>query len=242
MADEKKPEGQEHIPPEGGASQQPPAPNQRPSETEEQKKIKDLENQLKERDTKISDLETTQATITARERQVAEEKLKQSSDTNLAERIKQINERRAYDPAGADTEFASLLAEQRRQAADDAVKQATQTISQQSALDKLRNGVKGANPDLDDELVDDIMAKANVLASTGKYRSADEAITAATKYVKGKLETYALKKNAVPPLPDGARAEAGGSNQPPPPIKPEKEKSPLEELEEANEAKRKRYI
>ena len=245
MADEIKPTGIEGNPPEGGELTTPPPANQGPSVEELQKQNKELQEkyaqEMKERDARIADLENTNATIAARQRQIDEAKAKEVTDTDLKERIRQINERRAYDPDGADAEMASLLSERDKKVAQDAVAQATAVISQQTIIDKLRMGVRSANPDLDDELVDDVMAKANMLATTGKYRTAEEAVTAATQYVKGKLESYAKKKNAMPPLPEGARAEAGGANQPPVPPTPPKEKSPLEELEEANEQRNRKF-
>ncbi len=242
MADEKKPVDAPVVPPAGDAPANPPAPNQGPSVEDLQKQIQEVQTALKEKDAKIADLETTRATIEARQRQLDEAKLKQTTDTELKERIRQINERRAYDPDGADTEMASLLSEREKRIAEEAVTRATGAISQQTAVERIRMGVKNSNPDLDDELVDDIMAKANMLASTGQYKTADEAVNAATKYVKGKLDKYAQIKNALPSLPPGAGAEGGGGNRLPPPAEPLKEKSALEEIEDANEAKSKKLI
>lgn len=239
MADETKPDGQQPTPPAGGEQPKTPEPNQGPSVEELRKQNEELQNQMKERDSKIADLETTRATIEARQRQIDADKLKQSTDETMQKRISSINERRAYDPEGADAELASLLSEVKSQAAKDAVTQAQQVIAHQTTLDKLWNGVKSST-DFDDDVVDVIMDKANQLASTGKYRTAEEAVKAATDFVKTKFEGYAQKRNAVPPLPDGARAEGGGANTPPAPPPPEKVLSPLEELEAANAAKEKR--
>lgn len=240
MSEEKKQEGQEQQPPAGGSEQNPSAPNPGPSAEELRKQNEELQSQLKERDSKIADLETTRATIEARQKQIDADKLKQNADATLQKRISQINERRAYDPEGADADLASLLSEVKSQAAQDAVMQAQQVISNQTTIEKLRAGVKSANPEFDDDVVDVIMERANTFAETGKYRSADEAIKAATDFVKSKFEGYAKKRNAIPPLPDGARAEGGGANVPPKPPEPEKVLSPLEELEAANTAKEKR--
>lgn len=242
MAEENKPAGQEGQPPAGGAPATPPPANSGPSVEELQKQNQKFQEEIKERDTKIADLENTRATIEARQRQVEEERQKQGTEETLKERISRINERRVYDPDGADSEMASLLGEVKTQAAKDAVGQAQGIITQQTIVEKFKTGIKKDNPDLNDELVDDVMAKANMLASTGGFKTAEEAIAAATKYVKGKLDSYAQKKNAAPPLPAGARAEGGGANQPPPPLEPEKEKTPLEEIEEANTAKNKRIL
>lgn len=242
MAEEKKPEGQEPIVPAGTGQPKPDAPNPAPSADELLKQKQELENKLKEKDAKIADLETTRSTIEARQRQVDEDNKKHNADDSLKQRISSINERRAYDPEGADTEMASLLSETKKQAAQEAVTQAQQIITQQTFVEKLRLGVKSANPDFDDDIVNVVMQQANIFAGTGKYKTPDEAVKAATDFVKQKFDSYAQKKNAKPPLPDGARAEDGGANQPPPPPAPEKVLSPLEELEQANEAKRKRTL
>jgi type VI protein secretion system component VasK len=243
MADEeKKPEGQPEAQPAGGAPENPPAPNPGPSADELLKQKQELEEKLKEKDTKIADLENTRATIEARQRQIDEAKIKQTTDEELKAKIKSINERRAYDPDGADAEMASLLTEVKTQSAKSAVEQAQAIISQQTTIEKLKMSIKSSNPEFDDDIVDLTMQKANQLASSGKYKTADEAIRAATDFVKSKLDGYAKKKNAAPPLPDGARAEGGGANQPPKPPEPPKEKSPLEEIEELNATKMKKLM
>jgi predicted nuclease with TOPRIM domain len=188
MADEIKPAGNEGQPPAGGTPPTPPPANQGPSVEELQKQNKELQDQMKERDTKIADLETTKATIETRQRQIDEAKIKQTTDETLKQRISQINERRAYDPDGADAEMANLLSEVRTQTAQDAVRQAQVIITQQTTLEKIRMGVKSSNPDFDDDVVEVIMQRANILASTGKYKTADEAVKAATDFVKQKFE------------------------------------------------------
>lgn len=242
MPDEIKPGEGQPAQPAGSADQSAPTPNPGPSAEELLKQKQELENQLKERDAKIADLETTRATIEARQRQVEETKLKQSTDAELKERIKQINDRRAYDPDGADAEMAQLLAEREKRIAEEAVTKATGAITQQTFIEKLKSQVKSSNPEFDDDVVDVVMSRADALARTGKYKTADDAVKAATEFVKSKFESYAQKKNAVPPLPSGALAEGGGANFPPKPPEPPKEKSPLEEMEEANEAKRRRLL
>lgn len=216
-------------------------PNQGPSAEELQKQNKELqekyEAELKARDAKIADLETTRATIEARERQIKEAAASGADDTNLQVRITQINERRAYDPAGADADMAKLLKEERTKAAQEAAKVVDQQFTTKTFIEKLREGVKSTNPDFDDDITDVVMQQADTYAKTGKYRSADEAVKAATEFVKVKFENYAKKKNLVPPLPAGAHAEGGGANQPPKAPEPEKILSPLEELEAHNEAK-----
>lgn len=241
MPEEIKPEGQESVQPEGNADPKPPMPNQ--GNADEVARIKeDFEKQIKERDAKIADLETTRATIEARQRQIDEEKIKQSNDSNLQTRLAQINERRAYDPEGADREMAILLSDREKQITEAAVLKAQQTITQQTAIERLKAGVKSSNPNFDDDIVDVVMERANALAMTGKYKSAEEAVKAATDFVKSKFDNYAQKKNAMPPLPTGARAEGGGSNVLPKAPEPQIEKTPLDEINEANEAKRKKLM
>lgn len=239
---EKKPEVENPTPPAGSEGNTTPAPNPGPSVDELLKQKEELEAKLKERDTKIADLETTNATIAARQRDVDAAKAKQTTDADLKRRISQINERRAYDPEGADAEMASLFAEVKSQSTDEAVKKAQAAMTQQTTLEKLRTGVKSSNPEFDDDIADLVMAKANEFATTGRYKTADEAIKAATDFVKSKLDSYAQKKNAVPQLPPGARAENGGSNQPPKPPEPEKEKTALDEIEEFNTAKARKSL
>jgi len=241
MADEeKKPEGQPVTPPAGDAPANPPAPNPGPSAEEKLKQ--EYEAKLKEKDAQIADLETTRATIEARQRQVEEDKTKQSADVEMKNRISRINERRGYDPEGADAEMASLLTDVKTQAQQNAVTEAQRIISSQTTIEKLKLGVKASNPEFDDDVVEVIMQQANGFASTGKYKSAQEAIDAATKFVKSKFDAYAQKKNAAPALPAGAMAEGGGANQPPKPAEPLKEKSALEEIEELNAAKARRLL
>jgi len=240
MTEDKKPVEENQQPPEGGQGNPQSVPNQSPSAEELQKKNDELQNQMKERDAKIQDLETIRATIEARQRQVDDANTKAKTDEGLRDRIKTINDRRAYDPDGADTEMATLLSEVQSKAAQTAVQQAQAAMTQQTTIQKLKNGVKSANPDFDDDVVDVIMERANSFATTGKYRTAEEAIKAATDFVKAKFEGYAQKKNAIPPLPEGASAEGGGANNPPTPPPPNKVLSPLDELEAANDAKSKR--
>jgi len=242
MADEIKPTGKEGQPPVGDAPANLPPANQGPSVEDLQKQIKEVQDKLKEKDAKISDLETTKATIETRQRQVDEAKVKQGTDETMKQRLSQINERRAYDPDGADAEMASLLSDVKTQSAQEAVRQAEVVIHQQTTLERLKLGVKTSNPEFDDDIVNVIIQQANAFATTGKYKKPEEAVQAATDFVKSKFESYAQKKNAAPPLPDGARAEGGGGNLPPKSPEPLKELSPLEELEQANEAKRKRTL
>lgn len=229
MTIENKLKDDQVTPPVGDKPVTPPV-NPSPSD-EQQKKIKELEDTLREKDTKIADLETTRATIEARQRQVNDANNKKNADETLKQRISQINERRVYDPEGADTEMASLLGEIKTQSAKDAVLEAQNIISQQSTVEKLKMGVKSSNPDFDDDIVEVIMQRANILAQTGKYKTADEAIKAATDFVKSKFDGYATKKNATPSIPDGAKAEEGGNKLPETPAKDDKIPTPEEEIE-----------
>jgi len=242
MADEKKPDEQPTNPPAGGEEKPASAPNPGPSVEELRKQNEELQAKMKERDAKIQDLETTRATIEARQRQIDADSAKKTTDANLKQRIATINERRAYDPEGADTEMASLLSEVQSRAAKEAVMEAQRIITTQTTFEKMRMGVKSSNPDFDDDIVDVVMERANMLASGGQYKTADDAIKAAADFVKSKFENYAKRKNAIPPLPPGAGAEAGGANQPPKPPEPPKELSPLEELEALQEAKIRKRI
>lgn len=240
--EEKKPAVEPEVKPEGVTPASTPAPNPGPSAEELRKQNEELQKQLKEKDTKISDLETTRATIEARERQVKEDELRKTADKDLEFRLNKINERRAYDPQGADADFAVLLKEERERAVKDAEARAEAKITQKTFIETLRNGVKSANPDFDDEVIDVIMNNANRLAATGSYKTPEDAVKAATDYVKTKFDNYAKKKNAVPPLPEGAKAEGGGGNTPPEKPETPKEKTLLEELEEANDARNKKAL
>jgi hypothetical protein len=242
MPDEKKPDEGQPKQPEGNEGSPASKPNQGPSVEELQKKEQELQRQLKEKDAKIADLETTRATIEARQKQIDDEKIKQNADATLQQRIAHINERRAYDPDSADREMALLLSEVKTQASKDAVIQAQQIIAQQTTIDRLKLGVKSSNPDFDDDVIEVVMERANTLAASGKYRTAEDAVKAATDFVKAKFDGYAQKRNAVPPLPPGAGAEGGGANPLPKAPEPEKEISPAEEIALANEAKRKKLL
>jgi hypothetical protein len=222
-------------------------PNQGPSAEELQKQNKELqeryEAELKARDAKISDLETTKATIEARERQIKEASATKADSGELEARIARINDIRAYDPKQADSEMARLLTDIETKSAEKAALKVQQEFTTKTYVEKLRDGVKSTNQDFDDDIVDVVMTQADVFARTGRYKTADEAVKAATDLVKLKFETYAKKKNAVPPLPSGAMAENGGANQPPKPPEPEKVLSLSEEIEKANEeARKKRFL
>lgn len=241
MEEEKKPEAEEQKPPEGGQEQTPPKPNS-PTPEELQEKIKKLEEAQKEKDARLAEAQTTLATIEAREREVNAQKLKANADADTQARIKRITENLSVDPDGAGAELAQLLKETRERAAEEAAERAVAASRGQSFVEKLKSDVKIKNPDFDDDLVQDVLDKANAFAQTGKYKTPDDCIKAASEYVKSKLEKYATTKYASPKVPAGAKAEGGGANNPPPPPPPPKEVSPLEEMEAFNEARRKKFI
>lgn len=196
----------------------PPATPQGPSVDELRKQKDELETKLKERDTQIADLNTTKATLEARFNQVNDNANRKPTDTNkeIQERAKRIMQNAAYDPDSAAAELTSLLTETTSKVSQEAIAKSQQQIQAQQFVSTLKNGVKAANPDLDDEIVDVVMNRADELAvkNPGKYKTAQEYVNEATQYVKTKLDSYAQKKNAIPPLPEGARAE-GGSNTAP---------------------------
>lgn len=237
---EKKPDENNSNPPAGDKGN-PPAPNPSPSADELLKKNQELEKQIKERDTQIADLSTTKATIEARQKQMDEDRRKQTTNSDLTAKLKQINEKRAYDPEGADADMANLLSEVQEQASKDAVVRAQQTVTAQTTIEKLRMGVKSSNPDFDDDVVDVIMSRANELALSGKFKTADEAIKAAIDFVKSKFDSYAQKKNAVPSLPDGTFAETG-ANKPPEKAKETPIPTPEQEIEERKTIQQKKII
>ena len=204
--------------PEAKATEKAPeqkAPETPPAKTEvsEAQKIRDeYESKLKERDTKISDLSTTISTIEQRQRELETAKHTKQTDDELETRLQEIEEMRLTDPQNAAKETAKLFRETQSRASQ----QAQGTISAQSQIEKLKMGVKSSNPDFDDDVVDYVMERADTLARTGKFKTAQEAIEAATTLVKSKFDGYASKKNATPPLPEGAKAEIGNN---PPPVK-----------------------
>lgn len=216
-----------------------------PVQADPVQKIKDLEDQLKKRDSEVSDLRTTVATIESRFSQTAKEKEetqnKNVQDQDAQSRIKRILENSAYDPDGASRELQGLFGEVESKASERAVQRAMQTINQKNALDAIRNGVKSSNPDFDDDIVDTIIDRAEVLAGSGKYKSADEAVKVATEFVKSKFENYANKKNSIQPLPSGANAETGSNPAPQAPIR-EKVQEPNEFIEQRQDLKSKKIL
>jgi cell division protein FtsB len=216
-------------------------PNPSPSVEELQKQNQELQNQLKEKDTQIADLNTTKATIEARNRQIAEEVAKGNLNKNIEDRAKRIMQNAQLDPDGAAIELSALLAEIQTNASREAVTYATQSMQSQTFIEKLQQEVKKENPDFDDDVVGVIMRYANDLAATGKYKTAEEAVKAAIQFVKSKFDGYATKKNATPPLPSGAGGESG-PNKPPEPSSPIKEITPLEELENRKGAQQKKIL
>lgn len=240
MVDEKKDEAVQQPAPEGKAVKETPAPNQNPSE-ESQKRIKELENQVKERDAQISDLNTTKATIEARQREVEESVKKSGVADETKARVKRILETSSYDPDSASAELTVLLSEVQSKAARDAVMNAQQAITIQSTIDKLRKGIKNDNPEFDEDVVDVVLERADALARTGKVKTAEEAVKKATDFVKSKFESYAKAKNSAPPLPEGALAETG-ANKPPEKAKPDTVPTPEQEIEDRKTVLQKKVI
>lgn len=230
---EDKPVTVDLKPPEGGDDKKvAESTNQGPSAQELRKQNEELQKQIKERDTQISDLNTTKATLEARFSQINNQadKVNTQGNKEIEERAKRIMQNAAYDPEGAGVELTQLLSEMQTNVSREAVTKAQQSIQQQTTIEKLRQGVKTTNADFDDDVVDTIMLRADEFARSGKYKTAQEAIDAATTFVKSKFDAYAQKKNAAPLLPAGALAEAG-NNRAPEPAKVETIPSPLEELE-----------
>lgn len=238
---EKKPDVQPQPAPAGAEPKPTPEPNQGPSAEELRKQNEQLQQQLKERDAQIADLNTTKATIEARQKEIDDAAKKGGDVAKVQDRVKKIMETASLDPEEAAKELTSLLTEVQSNASKSAVIQAQQAIQFQTTIDKLRAGVKASNPDFDDDIVDVIMDRANMIATTGKYKTADEAIKAATDFVKSKFEGYAQKKNSAPPLPDGALAEAGG-NRPPEKPKPETIITPEQEIETRKSGMQKKIL
>lgn len=231
------------TPPAGG--DQNPVEQQGPSAEELRKQNEDLQKQIKDRDTQIADLNTTKATLEARYTQVnqppANEVIQKTDD--IKERTKRILQNAAYDPDSASVELANLLTETSSKASREAVVQAQQAINSQNFVTTLKAGVKTSNPEFDDEIVELIINRADEIAvkQKGKYKTAQEYVNEATQYVKTKLDIYAQKKNAIPPLPDGARAETG-SNRSPEPQKVDVVPSAEQELATRKEGMQKKIL
>lgn len=191
-------------------------PNQTPAD-DASRKVAELEAQLRERDSKLQEVTTTLQTINSRMDQV-QNAYSGTSNVNkvnpLQERTKQILERAAYDPENASSELTKVLQEMQTTTSQEAVAKATQAIKAQTELEKIKLNLKVQNPEFDDEMVDLVMERANVEASTGKYKTADEAIKTASQYIKAKLDSYAEKKFKTNPLPTGALAESGSNPAP----------------------------
>ena len=72
---------------------------------------KELQNQVKERDSQIQDLSNTKATLEAREKEIQEAQTKAGSggDTAVQGEIQSILESVSYDPQGAAKRMGDLL-------------------------------------------------------------------------------------------------------------------------------------
>ena len=205
----------------------------------EAQKIKDeYEAKIKERDAKISDLSTSISTIEERQRQLDAQNHSKQTDDEMETELQEIEDLRLSDPTAAVKRTAELFKKNRASAAN----MAQSAVSQQATIEKLKAGVKSSNPDFDDDVVDYVMERADALARTGKFKTADEAIQAATTLVKSKFDGYASKKNAVPPLPPSAQVEGGGNTPPTPAPKDTPPLSPTEELNERKASQFKKII
>lgn len=238
---ETKPAVNQDPKPEGNEPKVTPEPNQQPV-VDHAKRVKELEDQMKEKDRKLAERETELATIEQRKRDLEAQRLKQQGDADFQARLKRATELAAIDPENSSKEMASLLAESEERAAQRAAEKIRREVEGQSFVDKLKAGVKSANPDLSDKHVNSIMDLAGMYASSGKFKTPDECVKAAEIEVKSMLEEYAQKKNAKPELPSGARAEGGSGNGLPPKSEPEKLMSPLEEIEAHNQARQRKSL
>jgi len=233
------------------AVQEPPAdPSHAPGPSDPvQTKLKELETALKERDAKIQDLETTRATLETRlsgahRPDPAPQQNPPSNDQEAhrtQERIQAILEKSLVDPAAAAKEMNSLLADVTTQASRSAVIEAQRAMTSQKTIETLRSGVKSSHPEFDDEVVDLVMERANALATTGRFKTAEDAVKEAAKQVREKFDRYATSKNAVPPLPPAANAETGHNPSPEKP-KTEKVEEPSEWLQKQQSAKQKKIL
>lgn len=232
MADTENKVSMDVKAPEGEKTQVETIKNEGPSVEELRKQNEEFQKQIKERDTQIADLNTTKATLEARFSQInsTADRVATEGNKDLQERAKKIMQNATYDPEGAGAELTNLLSEMQTNVSRDAVTKAQQAIQSQTTIEKLRQGIKSSNPEFDDEVVDVIMNRADEIARSGKVKTADEAISAATTFVKSKFDAYAQKKNAAPVLPAGALAE-GGSNRAPEVPKAETIPSAADEIE-----------
>lgn len=184
-----------------------------------------------------TDLQTTLATIQNRNREVAERGGGMKED-ELDKELERIEDLRLTDPAAAVKANGELL----RKITRSASSMAQGAMTQQTIINKLRDGVKASNPDFDDDTVEYVMERADRLATTGKFKTPEEAISAAVDLVKSKFDSYAKKKNAVPPLPPGARAEGGGNPPPAPEPKDPILPTAAEEIQQRKEGQQKKIL
>ena len=214
-------------PPQPPAEPPVPPPTPPPAGETAEQKANRLEKELGDAKAQNTDLSTTIATIEQRNKQLQESGggLKQDE---IDKELNEIEELRITDPSAAVRKNAELL----RKITRSASSMAQSAVTQQAIIDQLRTGVKSSNPEFDDDVVDYVMERADRLATTGKFKTAKEAVDAAVTLVKSKFDVYAHKKNAVPPLPPGARAEGGGNPPPAPAPKDEALPTPAQELDQ----------
>jgi len=232
MADNEKKKGQDV------SADTQPNPNQGPSQEELEKQNQELLNQIKERDSKIQELETTSKTIQARIDEIAKAGGGKSEDVSAQKR--RIMERAQYDPDGAQAELDALLSDLENSIVQKATNQAITKLRGEAALEKLKAGVAKANPEFDEDMVELVIDRANMLAAQEQVKTAAEAVEKATQYIKAKLEAYASKKQPQP-LPSGASAETG-PNKPPEAPKPEPVETPEQEIDKRKEELQKKIL
>lgn len=238
MTDPNKKEEKPVDPNAGNPQPQPPPQEDWKAKWEESEKLR------KDQDSKINDLQTTLQTIQTRfdtnKNQPNHQDPSNQGDDEDAEFV-EIIETAQFDKDSAKRRLAQLRAKQKAQIAQEAVKLATGQITAQTTLEKLKAGVKSSHPEFDDEVVDVVMGRANEIAASGKFKTAEEAVNEAAKYIKSKFDSYASKVKAVPPLPPGAGAEGGSNPAPSAPVT-EKVEEPSDFVESMITAKSKKIL
>lgn len=212
---------------------------QEPAQVEDwQKKYEELEGKHKEQGTKIQELETTLQTINKRfEAPTPNQNTPDEDEVELRE----IETMRGYDPDGAAKKHSQYLKKRDERIAKATADRLTAQQNQQNIILNLRNGVKSSNPEFDDDVVDYVIQRAEVIAASGKVKTAVEAVNEAAKFVKSKFEAFASKSKVVPPLPPGSGAEGGGNPTPStPPV--DKVEEPSEFVENMRSAKEKKIL
>jgi hypothetical protein len=226
------------MPDDPNMTPDPNTPPAAPPAEDWKKKAEEAENRLKDQDSKINELQTTIQTINKRFEVTPAGNGQADEDES---ELKEIMASSSYDPEGSAKRMSQYMKRKGYRIAQDAVSKATGHISTQNVIEKLKAGVKSSNPDFDDDIVDVIMQRAEVIAASGKVKTAEEAVNEAAKFVKSKFEGYAAKAKAVPPLPAGAGAEGGGNPAPSTPPA-DKVEDASDVIEKSRSAKEKRIL